>query len=266
MQKFISFSGGVESTTMCILYGKGAKAIWCNPGDKSEHKEMLSRIEYVEGILKDYHGGDFEIIKLTPSVKVKGEYVSDLRDYILKSKFFPSAQKRYCTGLFKIEPIDDFLKSQGNCELMIGFNADEEPNKDRTGNKMKCENVKYTYPLYEDGIDRKECEDILNGLGLHPNFPIYMSRGGCNFCFYKSIAEYKALYLFDRDTFNSLIELEEAIQDNRKKYYAMIISGVPFRSIGDIVEGEIYQWGKDEVINMYKKTAKTKTCGAFCHR
>ena len=149
---------------------------------------------------------------------------------------------------------------------MIGFNADEEPNKDRTGNKMKCENVKYTYPLYEDGIDRKECEDILNGLGLHPNFPIYMSRGGCNFCFYKSIAEYKALYLFDRDTFNSLIELEEAIQDNRKKYYAMIISGVPFRSIGDIVEGEIYQWGKDEVINMYKKTAKTKTFGAFCHR
>jgi PP-loop superfamily ATP-utilizing enzyme len=29
MKRFISFSGGVESTTMCILYGKGATAIWC---------------------------------------------------------------------------------------------------------------------------------------------------------------------------------------------------------------------------------------------
>ena len=35
MKTFISFSGGVESTTMAILYGKGSKAIWVNPG--AEH-------------------------------------------------------------------------------------------------------------------------------------------------------------------------------------------------------------------------------------
>ena len=123
MKKFISFSGGVESTTMCLLYGRGAKAIWCNPGNKSEHKEMLERIILVENQLKEHHGGDFEIIKLSPKVMSKGEYVTDLYDYIKRMKFMPSQQKRFCTGKFKIEPIDNFLSSQGECELMIGFNA-----------------------------------------------------------------------------------------------------------------------------------------------
>ena len=265
-KKFISFSGGVESTTMCLLYGKGAKAIWCNPGNKSEHKEMFQRLETVEQVLKDHHDGDFEIIKLHPEVMCKGEIVTDLYDYIVRSKFMPSQQKRYCTGRFKIEPIDKFLSTQGPCELMIGFNADEEPNKDRTGNFMKCKNVNYTYPLYEAGIDRKDCEDLLHQFALHPNFPIYMSRGGCKFCFFKSMAEYKAMYIFDRPTFDEIVELEESIQDKRLKYYAMIIKGIPFKHIGKIVESEIYQWGLDEVVKMYKKTAKTKTCGAFCHR
>lgn len=266
MKKFISFSGGVESTTMCLLYGKGATAIWCNTGEKSEHKEMLNRIENIESVLKKHHNGDFNLIKINPEVKCKGKTVNDLYDYIIKSKFMPSQQRRYCTGKFKIEPIDNFLSNQGECELMIGFNADEHPSKDRTGNYMKCKNVKYTYPLFENGITRDDCEDLLKQFNIHPDFPIYMTRGGCKFCFFKSMSEYKAMYLFDRDSFNEIVELEESIQDKRLKYYAMIIKGVPFRHIGNIVENEIQNWGVDTVIDMYKKTAQTKTCGAFCHR
>lgn len=80
------------------------------------------------------------------------------------------------------------------------------------------------------------------------------------------MSEYKAMYLFDRNSFDEIVELEESIQDKRTKYYAMIIKGIPFRSIGKIVENEISNWGIDEVVNMYKKTSQTKTCGAFCHR
>ncbi len=53
MKRFISFSGGVESTTMCLLYGKGATAIWCDTG--AEHGEMYERINKVEDYLKDFH-------------------------------------------------------------------------------------------------------------------------------------------------------------------------------------------------------------------
>lgn len=266
MERFISFSGGVESTAMCLLYGRGAKAIWCNLGEKSEHKEMLERIDYVEEMLKIHHDGDFEIIKITPSVRTSGKIVHDLADYIQARKFMPSQKKRFCTGKFKIRPIDDFLAKQGECELMIGFNADEEPGKSRVGNQMKCKNVSYTYPLYEDGLDRNDCEELLKKYGLHPNFPLYMSRGGCKFCFFKSISEYKAMYLFDRHTFDEVAEFEESLQDNRKKYYAMIVSGIPFRTIAEVVETEIRLWGERAVIGMYRKTAETKVCGAFCHR
>jgi 3'-phosphoadenosine 5'-phosphosulfate sulfotransferase (PAPS reductase)/FAD synthetase len=62
MKRFISFSGGVESTTMCILYGKGATAIWCDTG--AEHNEMYERINYVEDKLKELHKGDFNLVKV----------------------------------------------------------------------------------------------------------------------------------------------------------------------------------------------------------
>ena len=143
MKRFISFSGGVESTTMCVLYGKGATAIWCDTG--AEHPQMYERIDLVEKRLKEIHNGDFELIRIIPNVKVKGTFVNNLIDAIVGWKFMPTVSQRWCTGKFKIEPIDLFLKEQGECELMIGFNSDEEPNKDRTGNFMKCKNVKYTY-------------------------------------------------------------------------------------------------------------------------
>jgi 3'-phosphoadenosine 5'-phosphosulfate sulfotransferase (PAPS reductase)/FAD synthetase len=122
MKKFISFSGGVESTAMCVLYGKGAVAIWCDTG--AEHKEMYDRIDYCEKVLKEIHKVNFELVRLKASVKVKGTFVDSLIDAILGWKFMPSQGQRWCTGKFKIAPIDLFLKEQGACELYIGLNAD----------------------------------------------------------------------------------------------------------------------------------------------
>lgn len=46
MKRFISLSGGVESTTMCILYGADAIGIWADTG--AEHQLMYDRIDEVE--------------------------------------------------------------------------------------------------------------------------------------------------------------------------------------------------------------------------
>ncbi len=140
--RFISFSGGVESTTMCILYGKGAKAIWCDTG--AEHDEMYQRIDYCEKALKQIHDGDFEIIRLKANVKVNGNFVSSLTDAIMGWMFMPTQGRRWCTGKFKVEPIDSYLMQQGESELMIGLNSDEET---RGGNWGMMANVKYTYPF-----------------------------------------------------------------------------------------------------------------------
>jgi 3'-phosphoadenosine 5'-phosphosulfate sulfotransferase (PAPS reductase)/FAD synthetase len=253
MKRFISFSGGVESTTMCILYGKGATAIWCDTG--AEHNEMYERINYVEDKLKELHKEDFNL------VKVSNEKYIGLEHYAKKQKFMPSGQARYCTRLFKIEPIDNFLHNQGECELMIGFNADEEG---RTGNLELKSNVKYSYPLIENGLNRNDCEDILKLNNLHPEFPVYMLRGGCRMCFFKSEKEYRAMYHLNNKEFNEMIEFEEGMQDKRLKYYSIMGNGKSLRQLAEECKQEKLMF--NEIETLYKSLKKETSCGAFCHR
>ena len=263
MKRFISLSGGVESTTMCLLYGKGATAIFCDTGD--EHRELYERMDFLEEAMTHFHDGDFTLLRIKPNPKIKGKYVTRLSEGIKAFAFMPSPMARYCTSRFKIEPIEKFLKEQGECEVLIGFNADEEPGSVRIGNHEKLKNVTYRYPLYDDGYDRADCEALLTKHGMHPNFPIYMSRGGCKFCFYKSKAEYKALYLLDRETFMEGWNLEKSVQDRRKKYFS-ILPNTTFQAIASEVENEVANWGEQAVIEFYRPQAQTKVCGVFCHR
>ena len=297
MKKFLSLSYGVESTAMAILYGKGATCIFCDTG--AEPKQIYERIAKVDKILKEIHGGDIELVKIKASVNVKGVKVDNLIDYIKGYKYFPSKMMRFCTKEFKILPIDDFLSSQGDCELCIGFNADETPSiqtleatvlpedtvlqyelfsddvtkivkkqkAKRVGNLMACKNVTYSYPVHAAGLTREDCEDVLKEHGLEMDFPSYMNRGGCWMCFFKGLPELKAIYFFDRELFNAIKELELYIQDNNRKgfYNAFISLGC---SIGDVekqCEQELIMWGA-EVFNMYKNVKSEQACGAFCHR
>lgn len=259
MQKFISFSGGVESTTMCILYGADAKGIWSDTG--AEHRKMYDRIEKVENEIKKIHP-DFKIIKVKASTTHKQIHYDNLEKLAIAYKFMPSGQARYCTRIFKIEPIDNYLKEIGECELMIGLNADEY--NSREGNWGLNENVNYLYPLVDDGYTRDDCEEILNEHGLHPNMPVYMARGGCRMCFFKSEKEYRAMYHLDRQEFMEVMAFEEEIQDKRKKFYSIMGNGKSLRQLMLQEQKERFQF--PEMQELYKSLKKETSCGAFCHR
>jgi 3'-phosphoadenosine 5'-phosphosulfate sulfotransferase (PAPS reductase)/FAD synthetase len=259
-QKYISFSGGVESTTMCILYGKGAKAIFCDTG--SEHKELYERLHLVEVYLKKLHGEDFEIIKVKADVKTKeGRNVDSLTEYIKDYKYMPASRARFCTRIFKIQPIENYLKDKGEIEMLIGLNYDEQQ---RTGNLEKLANCTYSYPLIQNELDRDDCIAILDLHGLNPDFPIYMQRGGCKFCFFKKEAEYKAMYFFDRDTFNENKELEKSIQDKKKKFFSIMPSGKSMQQLENECKQSLFS--EDEMKSLYTNIKKTTYCGGFCHR
>lgn len=257
MHRFIAFSGGVESTTMCVLYGKGATAVFTDTG--SEHSAMYKRIDHVEKVLIDLHKGDFRLIRLKASVTAKGEKVETLTDYVDRMRFFPSGGDRYCTRLFKIGPLDAFLKSQGDSELMIGLNADET---DRDGNYGLMSNVKYRYPLQEAGLTRQDCILILNKHGLAPNFPAYMRRGGCIFCPFKSKKEYAAMVHLAPEEIDLVRILEEKAQDARGKYYR-IRQNMP--SMKDFIEIEKQNLFGD-LSPYYDDSDDQYSCGVFCHR
>ncbi len=257
MKKFISFSGGVESTTMCILYGGDARAIWADTG--SEHKKMYERMNMVEGEIKKIHP-EFEIIKVKGSGKYKDKEYDTLEKLAVAQKFMPSGMARYCTRIFKIEPIDEYLKEQGECELMIGLNVDEE--NSREGNWGLNENVKYTYPLIDEGLTRADCEEVLNFYNLHPNMKPYMLRGGCRMCFFKSEKEYRAMYHLEPDEFWEVVAFEEEIQDKRKKFYSIMGNGKSLRQVATETDNELFD--TKSLYDDYRKSGTS--CGAFCHR
>lgn len=258
MKRFIAFSGGVESSAMCVLYGKEATPIFTDAG--WEHKPMVARIDLVEKALKIIHGEQFHIIRIKPE-NMENTGANSLPEYIAKRKYAPSPMARFCTRLGKIEPMDAFLSQQGECEVMIGLNADEAD--DRTGNYGECKNVKYTYPLVDAGLSRNDCKRILAEHGLLPNFPPYMNRGGCVGCFYKSKKEYEAMALFAPEEAYAVAELEEAIQDKRGEYYHFHPDIPNMREfILQVQHGQIFT--KEE---MYQgRQPESKGCGVFCHR
>lgn len=250
MKKYISFSGGVESTTMALLFGGSADAIFSDTG--WEHKKMYERLETVESEIRKVHP-NFKVIK------VKNEKYESLQAYIKEQKFFPNIMARYCTRMFKIEPIDKFLKSDEPVELMIGLNADEG---DRVGNHGLVKNVTYSYPLLENGITRAACIEILTKANLLPSFPPYMSRGGCVGCFFKTKKEFIAMRLLSPDEFNNVEKLENEVQDQRGKHFAIQSNGHSMAKIR--YEADSAMFSAEE---MYSKVDDYSTpCGVFCHR
>jgi len=250
-RSFISFSGGVESTTMALMFGHRATPIFADTG--FEHPEMYERIEHVEKVLRGIHGPGFSVVR----VKAK----ETLPEYIKRARFYPSAMARFCTRMFKIEPMDAFLADQGGCELMIGLNANE---KDRTGNHGLQPNVTYTYPLIDLNITRADCVGVLKEYNLEPRLPIYMRRGGCVGCFFKAREELVAMVHLAREQMDGLVELERAIQDRRGTHY-----GIFDKAKGPLTEfiamEENTLFGADDLYP--ERTIESHTpCGVFCHR
>jgi 3'-phosphoadenosine 5'-phosphosulfate sulfotransferase (PAPS reductase)/FAD synthetase len=256
--KFISFSGGVESTTMCILYGRHAIAIFSDT--KAEHEKMYERLDKVEKQLTDFHDGDFKLIR------VINEQHKSLIDYEVSVKYMPTAQMRYCTRIFKIKPINDFLSKYPGSELMIGLNVDEA--NSREGNYGLIKDINYTYPLVEDGYTRDDCEQILMTHNLHPNFPSYMQRGGCKNCFFKSRREYKSLYFLNKKEFMEVMEFEIRMQkgDRRKGVFSILGTGELLSEIAKECEKEFQFMGDQDWGAIYKQDKKETSCGLFCHR
>ena len=59
---------------------------------------------------------------------------------------------------------------------------------------------------------------ILRKNGMHPNFPVYMLRGGCRMCFFKSEKEYKAMYHLNNSEFMEMVEFEEKYRIEEKSF------------------------------------------------
>lgn len=262
MKSYIAFSGGVESTTMALLFGHQAQAVFCDTG--AEHQEMYDRLETVERIIGDIHPRF--CIERIKAYRPDGKDVDNLPDYIRSAKVFPSQTMRFCTKYFKILPLNKFLEDKRPCSLMIGLNSEET---DRTGNHG-LEGVAIEYPLQDLGLTRSACLRLLENYELEPALPPYMRRGGCTFCPYKSRREYAAIVHLNPQLASELAAFEEEInsgkRNTRKKFWAMAPS-VPEGMRTFMANEKLSLFNGKEMYTSRPDIGTIETsCGVFCHR
>ncbi len=244
MENFVSVSGGLDSTALSIICSKDKEKEWkyifSDTGD--EFPQVYEHLNKMESVL------NIEIIKIMED--------QTLGEYEIEQKFFPSYKERFCTRMFKIEPIEKHLAKYKPFELAIGLRADEN----RKGNKEDYA----IYPLKELNMVKCDVLTICQAYDLVPQYPWYMSRGGCYSCFFKSKRELMALAKYEPELFNNLIEREETIQDKRKKYYYMFDK---FTRTLRQVKKEVDRVEQIEMFNEKGKlTYETEDCGLFCRK
>ena len=251
MKTFIAFSGGVESTTLCLLFGGKAVPIFADTGD--EHQEMYQRLEHVQNVLKKLYPS-FELVRLSA-----GEA---LHDYIQRFRVFPSPTMRFCTRIFKIQPINDYLARFAPAKLMIGLNADET---DRTG-PYPIQDISFEYPLQDLNLSRAKCLALLQEYDLQPRLPVYMRRGGCKFCFYKSRKEYAAIAHLNPELAAQLADFEDQVNASHSHgSFWTIREDIP-EGLRTFFANEQNSLFSAQQMYGFQPQSSESPCGVFCHR
>ena len=139
MNRFVAFSGGVDSTSLALLE-TDAQPIFTDTG--WEFPEIYSHLD------------KFEKTTGRKVVRLKNSKEETLPDRIRRHKFLPGHGARYCTQEFKIEVYNNFIKHKLPAEMLIGLRLDEPL---REGNLTDIPDLTIRYPLRERKMTRLDC-------------------------------------------------------------------------------------------------------------
>lgn len=247
MNSYCAFSGGKDSTALALLCPNSIPIFTDTGWEPEEIYRHIDKFERVTG---------------RKVLRLKSDKFENMPDAISRMKYLPGFKSRYCTRIFKIEPMNKFLETKLPAELLIGLRADEDEDL-RVGNLTEIKGLEIKYPMREQNICLEDVERICRESDLLPEYPIYMRRGGCIGCYFKSKREIMAMDNLRPDILNDLENLEESIQDSRERFAIMFpnikMSIKNFRKNVDLFKNE-EEKGYDE--NRIKQT----WCGVFCHR
>lgn len=184
MVTILSMGAGVNTSALLFKYWEryvDGAVIFADTGD-----ELPETYAYIDMYLKPFckdHG-------ITWHTVVQERYPDKtLLDHFERKRYIADMGSRWCTRYFKIEPIHNLLKKMGASEANpfdedIGFTAEEEWRANKS--KWEVPFVKKHFPLLEDGITRKGCEQIIRDAG----YPL-PRRSGCFYCPLKPWSEFK---------------------------------------------------------------------------
>lgn len=250
----VAFSGGADSTALALAL-TDATPIFTDTGD--EFDELYAHIERFEQVTGR------QVVRIRGHV-INGELVDEtLPEYEVRAKYLPNHGARFCTRMFKIEPMNYYLKSQLPVTLNIGLRADE-PEAERVGNLSDIDGLTIRYPMREWGWTRTDVIRKCLEYGLLPRYPVYMARGGCKGCFYKRKAEVRAMSVLVPEVMDELQRREEVVQDERGTFFKLFPN--TNASIADMRSQQTLFTPEEVYRAAGEDDDKGQACGLFCHR
>jgi len=191
---------GVQTTAMLIKYTERYKNGWLMFADTGDEKPET--YWYLDKYIKPYckeNGLRFETLH--------NSYGMSLMEYSNSRKTLPQRHRRWCTGDFKIKPINRFLRSKGATKRNpyytdIGFSIDEAHRVNTYIGDVQY--IRKGYPLLDDKVSRSDCYDIIRDHG----WPV-PTKSGCDFCMFASEKQFAELAISRPERFEEIIAMEK---------------------------------------------------------
>lgn len=235
---YMSFGGGVQSTTLAILAIKRdprllrvtggqvpALYLYADTGDErlvtSEHVEVMREWLVSEGYV-------FEVLRRPESlsehvlnrvrdgrrgINLPPVHIAPIRDAHRASSM---PVRRGCTSYFKVALLDSYAKRIFKVQRKAGETIEQwygmshdEPMRLRTSQDTWR---RFAYPLYAMGWTRRRCEEYLAEQTYPDGRPVPVVRSSCVFCPYHSNEAWRDLRDNDPEGWGRALAFDEALR------------------------------------------------------
>lgn len=189
-RKYLSFGGGVNSVALGLwLIDHGIEAEWVYADHGADWPETR---EYV-AMLRD-KGYPITVLE-----------TGDLYGYCQRYRIIPSRQQRWCTRIYKVEPLRRYFERP--CTVYLAIDAGESRRAKPSGE----DDLEHEYPLVEEGIDRAGCVEIIKAHGL----PL-PGKSTCVMCPFQSPKDFVRLRTQHPDLYCKVRRLEDSFNERRR--------------------------------------------------
>ena len=273
----VSFSGGKDSTAMCIWIIKNKvpetnPVHWVFADTKWEHPSVY---QYIQHINKTLLGGDLNYLS-------QERYPNGMIDIVKHRGRFPASNARFCTSDLKIVPIRNFIREIAeqhaplkpiNC---VGIRAAESrsrskllewelgTNLERTQNKRGlCDTWRPGISWLIEDVVRIHNDAGIEPCGLYLKDKNYSKRVGCYPCIFAHKRDIRIMAEEWPERIDQIRELENEVNQARKERCDIDggdIESKDYRPVSFFMSKDYHRTGDftmpiDEVVS-WSKTAR----------
>ena len=186
-KRFVSFSGGADSTALAIYLA-----------DRGEDFALLMADTGAE--LPETYWIAPRVARELGKPLVVVSAATFYERLVNRGFYLPGPVVRWCTRELKQIPINAFIKAQGECLMSIGIRADEE-HRLANGPSNKPANCEYDRPLVDAGMGKDEVRALCESRDLLSPAYRWRTNTSCFCCPFQRIHDWRHLLVEHPDLY-----------------------------------------------------------------